>query len=105
MIWFKHLAQEREKCMLVELVCATRKKQISLSITLERSCTISETLKISKILEYFPDIDLENTTVGVWGKLKTLETMVEEGDRIEIYRPLTIDPMEARRLRVKKKRK
>ena len=91
--------------MLVEIVCATPEKQICLSITLERSCAIAEALKMSKILEHFPEIDLEHTTVGIWGKLKTLDTLVESGDRIEIYRPLTIDPMEARRLRVKKKRK
>jgi putative ubiquitin-RnfH superfamily antitoxin RatB of RatAB toxin-antitoxin module len=37
--------------------------------------------------------------VGVWGRSKALTTILREGDRLEVYRPLTVDPKEARRQR------
>lgn len=41
--------------------------------------------------------------IGVWGRLRALETPLRERDRIEVYRPLTVDPKEARRLRYKQR--
>lgn len=38
-------------------------------------------------------------SVGVWGRVQPLETALREGDRVEVYRALTVDPKEARRLR------
>ena len=43
--------------------------------------------------------------VGIWGRRCSLDQLVAEGDRVEIYRPLTIDPMEARRTRATLRRK
>lgn len=37
--------------------------------------------------------------VGVWGRIRALETLLQDRDRIEVYRPLTVDPMEGRRRR------
>ncbi|WP_420871035.1 RnfH family protein [Herbaspirillum rubrisubalbicans] len=45
------------------------------------------------------DIDLSVCKVGIFGKVKTLETPVRERDRIEIYRPLIADPKQSRRRR------
>jgi uncharacterized protein len=42
---------------------------------------------------------LSELRIGIWGRVKPLETLLRERDRIEIYRPLTVDPKEARRLR------
>ena len=46
---------------------------------------------------------LEALRIGIWGRLRPLGTLLRERDRIEIYRPLTVDPMEARRLRYAKR--
>ena len=46
---------------------------------------------------------LETLRVGVWGRLRPLNTPLRERDRIEVYRPLTVDPKEARRLRYAKR--
>lgn len=43
-------------------------------------------------------------TVGIWGRVKPLETPLRDRDRVEVYRPLTVDPKEARRLRYKRQR-
>lgn len=47
---------------------------------------------------------LDALSVGVWGRVQTLDTPLRDGDRVEIYRPLTVDPKEARRLRYKRHR-
>lgn len=41
--------------------------------------------------------------IGIWGRVRPLETPLRERDRIEVYRPLTVDPKEARRLRYAKR--
>ena len=51
----------------------------------------------------FPDLDLSLHRVGIFGKLKTPDTVLREHDRVEIYRPLLADPKESRRRRASKK--
>lgn len=46
---------------------------------------------------------LEQLRAGIWGRARPLDTALRERDRIEIYRPLTVDPKEARRLRYAKR--
>jgi putative ubiquitin-RnfH superfamily antitoxin RatB of RatAB toxin-antitoxin module len=44
-------------------------------------------------------VDVGDRKVGIWGRIRALDTLLHDGDRIEVYRPLTIDPMAARRRR------
>lgn len=53
----------------------------------------------SGVLQIYHDIDLRNNKVGIFGRLAKLTDIVQEGDRIEIYRPLLADPKEIRRKR------
>lgn len=62
-------------------------------------CTIRAAIDQSGIVRDEPEIDLTVFRVGVHGKLKTLDTLLREHDRIEIYRPLVADPKESRRRR------
>ncbi len=59
---------------------------------------------MSKIASYFPEINLDTLSVGVFSKIeKSPKTrLVQQGDRIEIYRPLLVDPKEARKARAAK---
>jgi putative ubiquitin-RnfH superfamily antitoxin RatB of RatAB toxin-antitoxin module len=61
--------------------------------------TVRDALAASGLLEAHPAIDLATQRVGIWGRRCRLEDSVREGDRIEVYRPLRVDPKEARRLR------
>jgi len=47
----------------------------------------------------FPELDLQQAPLGIFGKAVKDETVLRDGDRIEVYRPLLIDPKEARRKR------
>jgi putative ubiquitin-RnfH superfamily antitoxin RatB of RatAB toxin-antitoxin module len=51
-------------------------------------------------LHQYPEIDLVEQKVGVFGKISKLETPLKEGDRVEIYRKITADPQQVQRRRV-----
>lgn len=65
--------------------------------------TLGQAIEQSGVLASFPDISLVTQPVGVYGKKKTLDTVVRPGDRIEIYRPLVADPKDSRRKRAAKR--
>jgi putative ubiquitin-RnfH superfamily antitoxin RatB of RatAB toxin-antitoxin module len=65
--------------------------------------TIGQAIEQSGVLAEFPDIDLATQPVGVYAKKKTLDTVLRERDRVEIYRPLVADPKDSRRRRAAKK--
>ena len=65
--------------------------------------TLLAAIMHSGILRDMPEIDLLTCRVGIYAKLKTLETVLRDRDRIEIYRPLIADPKESRRRRADRK--
>jgi len=89
------------KLITIDIVYAAPVQQKSISLQITRGTTIGEAIQQSEMLALFPEIDLAKQAVGVFGKLKKLTDIVQPGDRIEIYRPLLIDPKEARRARAK----
>jgi uncharacterized protein len=88
---------------VIEVAYAAESEQKIVTLEVEQGTTIERAIERSGILEIFPEIDLFTQKVGVFSKARSLNDLVKSGDRIEIYRPLTIDPKEARRRRVKKK--
>ncbi|MBK1708821.1 MULTISPECIES: RnfH family protein [Marichromatium] len=73
--------------------------QMLRAIEVARGTRLEEALHQSGVLERFPEIDLARNKVGVFGKLAKLDQALEDGDRIEIYRPLIADPKAARKRR------
>ena len=61
--------------------------------------TVGEAIERSGLLAQCPEIDLAVFKVGIFGKLAKIDQVLEEGDRVEIYRPLIADPKEARKRR------
>ncbi|KAF3981813.1 MAG: RnfH family protein [Methylococcales symbiont of Hymedesmia sp. n. MRB-2018] len=91
-----------EKEIMVEVAFAKADEQRVISVALSKAESVEEVIKHSAILQRFPEIDLKKMTVGVFGKSCSLAKQVEDGDRIEIYRPLFQNPMQARRNRAAK---
>lgn len=87
------------KQIKVEVAYAMPGLQHIVSIDVKQGALIQEVIDSSGILELFPEIDLAQQAVGIFGKMKKLTDCVQAGDRVEIYRPLLIDPKEARRAR------
>jgi len=85
----------------VEVCFASVDQEVMLEVELLMGQTIHDAIKQSGILKQFPEIDLDKNKVGIFSKRLPLDTVVKTGDRVEIYRPLLIDPKTARRNREK----
>jgi uncharacterized protein len=67
-------------------------QQIWLNIEVPESTTAREAIERSGILKQFPHIDLETQKVGIFGRLVKPDAALRAGDRVEIYRPIIVDP-------------
>lgn len=86
-------------------VCYARPNAVFLKeVTVPAGTTIIGAIQASGLTQACPEVDPSTMRVGIYGKLKTPETLVREGDRVEVYRVLTADPKTARRKRVQKTR-
>lgn len=83
--------------MKVGVVYALPKRQSWLTIDVPEGTTVGQAIEKSGILHQFPEIDLATQKVGIFGKSAALDAVVEEGARIEIYRPITADPKTVKR--------
>ncbi len=88
----------------IELIYALPHEQELLSIEVLEDTTVEQAIKQSDILQRYPDIDLTINQIGIFSKACQLSDKLHDGDRIEIYRPLTIDPKEARKARAIKQK-
>jgi putative ubiquitin-RnfH superfamily antitoxin RatB of RatAB toxin-antitoxin module len=87
----------------VAVLYATPQEEFIQPMRVAIGTTVGEAIEASGVLARFPDINLVSQPVGIYGKKKTLETILREHDRIEIYRPLVADPKDSRRKRAAKK--
>jgi putative ubiquitin-RnfH superfamily antitoxin RatB of RatAB toxin-antitoxin module len=85
--------------MNVQIAYANPDEQVILTLRVEPGTRLEHAIKQSGILQRFPQIDLQDAKVGIFGKLARLDTPLQPGDRVEIYRPLIADPKEVRRAR------
>jgi uncharacterized protein len=83
----------------IEVVYALPHEQTLLTVEVHQGATLGDAIKLSGILEKYPEIDLANSKFGIFGKLSKADVVLREKDRIEIYRPLIADPKEVRRKR------
>lgn len=88
----------------IEVAFADENQQAIISLQVKPDCTVDEAIQQSHILQQFPKIDLTINKVGIFGKQVTLDTTLQMGDRVEIYRALLIDPKQARLLRARKQK-
>ena len=86
----------------VEIVYALPDRQVLRRILLPDGSTVEDAIQVSGLRAVFPDMD--TTHVGIHGEPVPVTTILRDRDRIEIYRPLQVDPKEVRRMRAGKKR-
>ena len=90
--------------MRVAVACSPRAGlAVEVDVDVETGATALAAIRASGLLERFAEIDISSQSIGVWGRVCALETRLHEGDRVEIYRPLVLDPKEARRQRARRK--
>jgi len=89
----------------IDVCYALPDTQTLISIEVAPGATVQQAIDASGILARHPEIDLGRLKVGVFGKIKPLDTVLADHDRVEIYRPLIVDPKMARQRRVDKSRR
>ncbi len=85
--------------MNVGVCYAEADRQLWMRLEVPDSSTIEEAINLSGVLKLYPEINLSNQKVGIFGKIAALDTPVKEGDRVEIYRQITADPQTVQRRR------
>ncbi|MFM2035149.1 MAG: hypothetical protein RL459_414 [Pseudomonadota bacterium] len=84
----------------ISLVWSPESRQvIELALPLKSGTTVAEALSRSEVIELLVNTDPTSLEVGVWGRRVERQQVLQDGDRLEIYRPLKVDPKVARRER------
>ncbi len=92
-----------DEMITVEVAYALPDKQMIIPVKVVKGATMLQAVERSAIVEHFPDIDMANLKLGLFGKaVRSTDQELLPGDRVEIYRPLLIDPKEARKNRAAK---
>ncbi len=68
-------------------------------LQLPKDSTVTEALRASHLLNRVPDAEVDALVTGVWGRKVPPDHLLRDGDRLELYRPLKVDPKMARRER------
>ena len=88
--------------MRVELAYSDRNREVLIGFEVHRGCSVGECIERSGLYGLAPALRHVRPGFAVFGRLVGPDHKVEEGDRIEVLRPLEIDPKEARRLRARR---
>jgi hypothetical protein len=83
----------------VEVAYALPERQAILALDVAPGTTALEAARQSGITDKFEGIDLDSAKMGIFGKVVSPQQILQEGDRVEIYRPLIADPKEVRKAR------
>ncbi|MET3131881.1 putative ubiquitin-RnfH superfamily antitoxin RatB of RatAB toxin-antitoxin module [Oxalobacteraceae bacterium GrIS 1.11] len=83
----------------VQVCYATPDHAFLRDVEVAAGATLEQAVRQSGLLLAVPGLDLATATVGIYAKKKSLDTVLREHDRVEVYRPLLADPKEARRRR------
>ncbi len=85
--------------MNVEIAFAIETKQLIVKLDVPKNTTAIKAIKLSKITSQFPEYDMENAVTGIFSQKILPNTILQEHNRVEIYRPLQVDPKKKRRVR------
>jgi putative ubiquitin-RnfH superfamily antitoxin RatB of RatAB toxin-antitoxin module len=73
-------------------------------VELPEGSSLRRALHASGLLQRHPQLDTDDVCAGIWGRRQPLDTRLRDLDRVEVYRPLRVDPKEARRQRYRGQR-
>lgn len=83
----------------VEVAYADPQRQVLRTVAVAAGSTVADAMAASGILAQLPGF--VPAGIGIFGRLVEPDTLLRDGDRVELYRPLQIDPKQARRNRVR----
>ena len=98
----KYMAEISEQLLAIEVAYAQPERQAIQKLQVAAGTTMLQAIEQSELAKEFPEINLATVKAGIFGKQHPLDTVLQSGDRVEIYRPLSIDPKQQRKLRAAK---
>jgi putative ubiquitin-RnfH superfamily antitoxin RatB of RatAB toxin-antitoxin module len=93
-----------DESVAVELVYCSTTRQHVIRLTLSAGSTVRDAIRSSALAARCPEIETDAVPVGIYGRLVAFDSVLQDGDRVEIYRPLIADPKQARRRRASTQR-
>jgi len=90
--------------MIVEVAYALPEEQFLVKVELDPGATVLQAIEKSGVVAKFAEININEIKVGVFSRACKLDRVLEPGERVEVYRPLLLDPKEKRRQRAKAKK-
>ena len=96
------MAEASAATVRVEVAYAEPQRQFLRAITVAADACVKDAIFASGVLVAFPSLDPAALRVGIWSRVVALEAPLHDGDRVEIYRPLQVDPKEVRRQRAER---
>jgi len=91
-----------EDPITVEVVHISEHRQFLKKLQVPYGSSLMTAIELAGVLKEFPELDLTKTKLGIYGKPADKEDVLNDLDRVEIYRPLLLDPRQARRQRAKR---
>lgn len=93
----------RKDLITIEVVAALDKRHFMRRFQVSEGTSVEQAIRLSTIKEFYPEINWSTLKAGIYGKIVNFENILQQNDRIEIYKPLIIDPKEKRRSKIKSK--
>jgi putative ubiquitin-RnfH superfamily antitoxin RatB of RatAB toxin-antitoxin module len=90
-----------EATIRVEVICAGPERALRRRIDLAQGATVAQAIAASGMAEALPEGTISSERLGLFSRKVAPGHVLRDGDRVEIYRPLQLDPMEARRRRAR----
>lgn len=94
----------KDAALQIEVAYAEPQRAIVKTFRIAPDSRVADALRLAALHPDFSGVNLENSAFGIFGRVVGTDYPLKEGDRIEIYRPLTADPKTARRARAKQAR-
>lgn len=95
---------EDDSGIAVEVAVAWPELQVVVALRLAEGATVADAIEHSGLRERFPDLNISPDRIGVFADRRAPGDLLQDGDRVEIYRPLRVDPKVARQLAAAAKR-
>ena len=91
--------KDSQRNISVEVVLAMPDRQELVALEVAEGSTLADAITESGLPEMFEGFEVDPSRVGIFSQKASLDQVLRDGDRVEIYRPLIVDPKEARRQR------
>ena len=95
---------QADELISIEVVYCCQDEQHVVALSVATGTTADEAIRLSGLSAHCPHFHEYGASIGIHGRVVGRDTVLEDGDRVEIYRPLVADPKQARRRRASRER-